>query len=382
MPRPKVRTNVKQTSMRIPMELYDELRRRSKEAGVPAEQIMYRALWKELNAPNPAADTEFRAAEFYKKIEAAMEEFRQGVRPDLNLSALAERKFQWSEPEAYRYLQSLPLPCKAVIKDKDARIMFCNRSMERACRLTLDDMVGKAVDHRDIGVLTEEEGGVIRKDIAQVIKDGKPLESLEAVRFPQVGSVTLRVHRFMFEANTQTNMPTRFLGDLSFDYGLETQEWGYAETRAPEPFHRLSASYPPALFTSFLENASDFGVAIKDTQRRFLHVNAVFRARAGGGDLVGKTVEANLGRPFEYRRAVSEGDQRVLNDKVWVFAKHWLDQKKGETPLFSLRFPILDERGQVERIGVLNGYFTMQIERQTNAGRTTARRSVKSTARR
>lgn len=352
---------VKQTSLRLAKYLHEELRQRVEDTKEPAEQIIHRALWKELHEPVP--NTAFRAAAFYGAIRTVLDEFPEFA-PDFGRQPLPFRGSRWDDLEAYRFLQSLPSTCQAVIKEvrgNKATILWASESMERACHMDLDQMIGKTIDQ--LGVLTKEDGTEVLTDIETVIKK-RAAESLEVVQWPGRGSVALRVCRFMFSA---PDAPDRkFLGDLSFDFAAMESE---AEKEAPVRIvSRLPSStdIPAGLFSAFLEGTGKAGIgaAVKDNERRYLWVNEKFAARAGTTPekMLGQTIEGSLDRPLGYQASITESDTEVVRARMWMFRKHW-PKGMDTPPLVSLRFPIYAPDKHVDRIGVLNGSFSVSMRR-------------------
>lgn len=366
---------MRQTSMRLPQDLYDALRKRVEESGESAEEIMRRLLWKELREPKPATDASYLAASLYEEVRAAMERFNARCSPAFGLHPLPQM-FEFSRDEAYRFLQALPITCQAVIKEitrkNEALIIWANESMERACDRSLSEMLGRPVEKLDV-LSSGADGEKVLNDIKMMIADKgkKGFESLETVRWPGMGKALLRVQRFKFAVPGVKDR--LFLGDLSFDFAaIERDDWkpaperafSTAPTFAGDPLEGREA--PSGLFEAFLEGASVAGVgcAIKEAYgaHRYLWVNEAFAKRAGADRerIVGTSVENNRERPAEYRRFIAESDARVAEEKIWMFTRHWLSGN-DKPPLAGLRFPIYGPYKNVERIGVLNAEFHLEM---------------------
>lgn len=200
---------IKRTTVRLPKELHTRLRNTALSSGITAEEIIRRALVRELESTESLAK-DSAALDLYNSVRKALDAFRQRTNlATLEAAQPIEETPSWSPVIAYRFLQHLP--ALAVIKDNRARIIWCNTAYEHAFGRSLAQIQGRTTG--ELGFTGEGDRAGVDKDIRRVLKSGKPMESIETVQVPG-RPLVLRVHRFIFIHPTSGEV---LLGDVSFD---------------------------------------------------------------------------------------------------------------------------------------------------------------------
>lgn len=242
---------------------------------------------------------------------------------------------------AFRFLATAPMP--AVIKDREAAIVWANPAYADLVGHKSQELVGKSLG--DLGLLSWEKADVLA-DIEAVLQDGRARFCVEPLTIGDRGRVLFGTHRWVFREKRE-----QFLGDVSFDWAAV----GPAEHHySPEFLTRVNKSLVPngraGLFLRWLETCPT-AIAIKDREGRIQIANIAYCDFAGRDleELKDKTAQEIWNLPDSHPLLGSE--QRVIRERVWMYAFETISEVG---PRVSLRFPLLGAKGHADHFGVIS----------------------------
>lgn len=261
----------------------------------------------------------------------------------------------WDARLASRYLECLPTP--AVIKDSQARILWCDFAYEDLFDRPIGYLLGRKVT--ELGLFEQESSSRLECDI-RVIQNSKNADAREFWEPLTLLSckVTLlfRAHRFVFRA---PNNRTLYLGDISFDCGQILPGYSrQAEGELPKRLRGAAAVEEiDRLCLAFLSTCPA-AMALKDLESGLVWCNPEYEKLAGDrrlADLIGKQTQEIFG--LKDTHPIVHSEYTVGHTNVWMYAVETLP--KGN-PRTSLRFPILGQDGLVRFVGVVSAEFRQE----------------------
>jgi PAS domain-containing protein len=257
----------------------------------------------------------------------------------------------WGAQLAQRLLECMPTP--AVIKDAEAKILWCNFAYEELFQRPRGHLLDRKVT--DLGLFEQESAMRLEHDI-RVIQRSKANEARDfwepLTLLARGVTLLFRAHRFLFR-----NLPLRtvYLGDISFDWGQILP--GYSRQPLPDMSKRLrsSAVVPEIcqLFEPFLA-ACPAAIAIKDMGGRLIWCNPEYEslAQLALATMVGMSTKQIF--KIKDTHPIIQNEYTVGRTNVWMYAVETLPRLKPRT---SLRFPILGGSGRPAYIGVISAEF-------------------------
>jgi PAS domain S-box-containing protein len=257
---------------------------------------------------------------------------------------------EWTTPlTAQRFLEFMPTP--AVIKDREARIVWCNAALEDLFGRSRGELVGREVS--DLGVVDAPSAVRLARDFRKILDRGKTKAQFwEPVSFAtRGGQMTLfRAHRFVFRLD---KVP--FVGDISFDW--QQMRPGLHRKVDEQLVQRIRSSPPSAeiarLFEPFLE-ACPVAIAIKTVESKVVWCNEEYAKLVGENrnTVAGSTTAELFNLPATH--PIVQNEDAVARAGVWMYATERLPRWKPRT---SLRFPIYRSPSDVVLIGVVSAEF-------------------------
>lgn len=269
----------------------------------------------------------------------------------------------WSPLLAQRFFECIPTA--VVIKDPQARILWCNCAYELLFRMTQHELRGRTVE--SLGALDEYSSQRLHGDIQKLTtgkRRGTPMEFWEPMTIRGANRV-FRALRFGFDTNF-AGKPTELFGDVSFD-------WTAMHVGRLQPVMESLTAYitsnviqPEAegVFVDFLQKCPS-AVAIKRLSGHIVWCNSTYLRLVGNStrltDVLGRTTQDLFG--------LSVGDPIVQNnhivgrENVWMYGIESLPQKEPRT---SLRFPIPGPNWKPAFVGVASADFQLKnVEQMT-----------------
>lgn len=309
--------------MRIPEELHSHLRIAAAKDDTTQEAIFIEALQRELER-----------------------------RKHMDVRELSEISRTFNATLAEMFLQFLPTPC--AIKDKMGRIKWVNFAYEHLCRMPLEHLEGRTL--KEVGLvdyLSETSEVKLEEDIRDIFETGRSKELYEDVVIEAQGRILFRAQLFPFGDQNQ------YLGDISFnERNIFQHEWAM-ETTTLSQLRKTSVKEDIMnLFEPFLE-AANISIAIKEAigdgyDSRIIWANKEYKnlRTEGVNEVINNTTSNVFG--LKPGHVLLINDQKVFQSKVALFDKITLS---GGSPRWSLRFPIFDDWGKVQFLGVVSPDF-------------------------
>jgi PAS domain-containing protein len=297
-----------------------------------------------------------RAATLRQSAESFIE---QAVRAELRRSALNKLALpqDWTPALAQRLLECAPTPI--VIKDSEARIVWCNFAYEDLVGVGREAMLNQRIS--ELNVLDRASAERVEKDIRlmqeELTTTTEPIEFWEPLTIVKREGRTsiFRAYRFFFRRKSR---PGIFIGDISFDWG--EIRLGYPSPPRRDLEERLSTSPVTdgvwELFEPFLEHCP-VAVAVKDLETRLVWCNADYER------VVGRTRAEAKGLPTTALLNVTDVDRIVQNEHDALKnnrSMYAIDVVNNGKPRTSLRFPILGGPDEVNFMGVVSAEFRQQ----------------------
>jgi PAS domain-containing protein len=262
----------------------------------------------------------------------------------------------WGPLLAQRFLECLPTP--VVIKDSEARIIWCNFAYE--------ELFGRPRGHllnfkiTELGLLEKDSAVILEQDIKAMHRSRNASDAMqfwEPLTLPARGGVTtlFRAHRFVFRPQHGRGM---FLGDISFDWGQILP--GYPREPSPDLLKGLRWAAVTdgvgELFQPFLA-ACPAAIAIKDAGTNMLWCNTEYEllAKQKLNTIVGQNTRRVFGLSDVH--PIVQNEFTVAHSNVWMYAAEELPDRNPRT---SLRFPIIGAGGRSSFIGVVSAEFRQE----------------------
>ncbi len=258
---------------------------------------------------------------------------------------------------AQRFLECIPTP--VVIKDLDARIVWCNLAYEQLFNRSQSEMKGHTI--QSLGLMDKYSGERLSEDINEIQK-GKnrdaPIEFWEPVTIGRRNRV-FKAFRFGFETKLG-GRKVGLIGDISF-------EWSAIQLGERIPFDKDIGDYLlkndatelRMMFQSFLERCPT-AIAIKTLSSRIEWCNPVYLGLIGKA--TGREPQLTEVKGLTTREifklnptdAIVQHDATVGQTNVWICA---IEQLPNLRPRTSLRFPIPGPERQPAFVGVASAEF-------------------------
>ena len=276
------------------------------------------------------------------------------VRNELEARGLGTLKVPqtWGALLAQRFLECLPTP--AVIKDGDARIVWCNFAYEDLLGRGRSQLLNQKITN--LGLFEQESASRLDHDNRVLRYKGAvdAQQFWEPLTLPSRGVTLLfRAHRFLFQ--TSLSARTVFLGDISFDWGQMLP--GDPRQPSHDLLKRLRQSSVTTdigqLFEPFL-NACPLAIAVKTLDGNMVWCNAEYETLANStrADMVDVSTRKLF--KLQSTHSVLQNEFTVGHSNVWMYATERLPGKEART---SLRFPIVGSSGRPRFIGVISAEF-------------------------
>ncbi len=313
-------SDLTRTTLRLPSDLHRRLKMTAASQRTTSEAILIEAIRRELDRRGSAI-------------------VRPVVVPDTMNALLAEI-----------FVQSMPT--FALIKDRDARIVWVNLYTERALKRQSKDIVGSRIT--DLGFTDGIQKDTIEANIQSVLRHARALPSMEGINPAGLGKVTVLAYRYLL---------IEMLADISFVKD-EIREASFPVIE--DALQRMQqATLDPSIEARFLPllEGAPVAIAIKrptSNDSIIIWGNAVYLAliRKSARQAFGRSTTSVLDLPHEHPIVAHELD--VASTGHARMAK---EEFHDHGPRWSLRFPIYDRHGGIPLVGVVSPDFKQTDER-------------------
>ena len=324
------------TTLRISEELHRRLKTTAGELRMTSERILEDALQRELDRLNA---TKWRS-DISRDIHDLLE-----LRTSMPSPFLAEL-----------FLQSLPAFC--VIKDPESKIRWANFFFEETLGVPLAQARNRTIG--DVAELEGFERENVERNIEKVKGSREPQEAIEGLTLKNLGTINIRADRFVIPGSNMlgdVSFIERSIRDTSFDVSPDVLVRMQRSARD----HTIEELFPPFLhgipaasaLKKPLVSESDSIIVWANEQYVELTRSSNAKTKKVQGQRTSKVFGIDKDHPL------FRSEAEVMSTKRARMTKETLPRRKER---WSLRFPIFDQSGNVEVIGVISPNFGQKDE--------------------